>query len=126
MEKKLTNREMLNLIKEELSANAMVVDWCDHQIELLDNKNAKNSARAKEAQEKNLEIANAIVEILTAQDKLMTVTEILSLPEVATMRVENDKKELVALTNQKLSYLLNHNDRIEKIVDKKKSYFRVK
>lgn len=123
---KLTNREMLNLIKGELSANAMVVAWCDHQIELLDNKKNANSARAKEAQEKNLEIVNAIVNVLSAQDKLMTITEILAIPEVAEMRVLNDKKELVALTNQRLSYLLNHDERIEKIVDKRKSYFRVK
>lgn len=123
---KLTNREMLNLIKGELSANEMVVAWCDHQIELLDNKKNANSAKAKEAQEKNLEIVNAIVNVLSAQDKLMTITEILAIPEVAKMRVLNDKKELVALTNQRLSYLLNHDERIEKIVDKRKSYFRVK
>jgi len=123
---KLTNREMLNLIKGELSANEMVVAWCDHQIELLDNKKNANSAKVKEAQEKNLEITNAIVNVLSAQDKLMTITEILAIPEVTEMRVLNDKKELVALTNQRLSYLLNHDERIEKIVDKRKSYFRVK
>ena len=123
---KLTNREMLNLIKGELSANEMVVAWCDHQIELLDNKKNANSAKAKEAQEKNLEITNAIVEVLSARNELMTITEILAIPEVMEMRVLNDKKELVALTNQKLSYLLNHDSRIEKVIDKKKSYFRVK
>ena len=123
---KLTNREMLNLIKEELSANEMVVAWVDHQIELLDKKNATNSAKAKEVKEKDLEIVNAVIEVLKEQDKLMTITEILAIPEVAEMRVLNDKKELVALTNQKLTYLLNHNDNIEKVIDKKKSYFRVK
>ena len=123
---KLTNREMLNLIKEELSANEMVVAWVDHQIELLDKKNATNSAKAKEVKEKDLEVVNAVIEVLKEQDKLMTITEILAIPEVAEMRVLNDKKELVALTNQKLTYLLNHNDNIEKIIDKKKSYFRVK
>ena len=123
---KLTNREMLNLIKEKLSANEKVVAWVDHQIELLDKKNAMNSAKAKEVKEKDLEVVNAVIEVLKSQDKLMTITEILAIPEVAEMRVLNDKKELVALTNQKLTYLLNHNDNIEKVIDKKKSYFRVK
>lgn len=123
---KLTNREMLNLIKEELSANELVVAWVNHQIELLDKKNATNSAKAKEVKEKDLEVVNAVINVLKEQDKLMTITEILAIPEVAEMRVLNDKKELVALTNQKLTYLLNHNDNIEKVIDKKKSYFRVK
>ena len=123
---KLTNREMLNLIKEKLSANEKVVAWVDHPIELLDKKNAMNSAKAKEVKEKDLEVVNAVIEVLKSQDKLMTITEILAIPEVAEMRVLNDKKELVALTNQKLTYLLNHNDNIEKVIDKKKSYFRVK
>ena len=100
---KLTNREMLNLIKEELSANANVVAWCDHQIELLDNKKNANSAKSKENQETAL-----------------TITDILALPEIKAIVVE-DKP----LTNQKLSYLLNHDNRITREVVKKKAYFKV-
>lgn len=117
---KLTNREMLNLIKGELSANEMVVAWCDHQIELLDNKKNANSAKVKEAQEKNLEITNLVVEALKENGMPLTVTEILELPKVKVIKVE-DKP----LTNQKLSYLLNHDERIVRIVDKKKAYFKV-
>ena len=117
---KLTNREMLNLIKEELSANANVVAWCDHQIELLDNKKNANSAKVKENQEKNVAITNVVVEALKEVDSPMTITEILALPKVAEIRVE-DKP----LTNQKLSYLLNHDTRISRVVDKKKAYFKV-
>ena len=117
---KLTNREMLNLIKGELSANEMVVAWCDHQIELLDNKKNANSAKVKEAQEKNLEITNLVVEALKAKGTPLTITEILELPEVKEIRVE-DKP----LTNQKMSYLLNHDTRITREVVKKKAYFTV-
>lgn len=117
---KLTNREMLNLIKGELSANAMVVAWCDHQIELLDNKKNANSAKVKEAQEKNLEITNIVIEALSNQEKPMTITEILELPEVKEIKVE-DKP----LTNQKLSYLLNNDSRITREAIKKKAYFKV-
>ena len=117
---KLTNREMLNLIKGELYDNDMVVAWCDHQIELLDNKKNANSAKVKEAQEKNLEITNLVVEALQKVEKSMTITEILELPEVKAIVVE-DKP----LTNQKLSYLLNHDNRITREVVKKKAYFKV-
>lgn len=117
---KLTNRQMLNLIKEELSANEMVVAWCDHQIELLDNKKNANSAKAKENQEKNLEITNVVVGALQNVERPMTITEILELPEVKEIKVE-DKP----LTNQKLSYLLNNDNRITREVIKKKAYFKV-
>lgn len=117
---KLTNREMLNLIKEELSANEMVVAWCDHQIELLDNKKNANSAKVKENQEKNVAITNVVVEVLSKVDNGMTITEILELPEIKAIKVE-DKP----LTNQKLSYLLNHDQRFSKEVIKKKAYFKV-
>ena len=117
---KLTNREMLNLIKEELSANEMVVAWCDHQIELLDNKKNANSAKVRENQEKNVAIANVVIEALKATGKSLTITEILELPEVASVRVEDRP-----LTNQKLSYILNHDTRVEREVMKKKAYFKV-
>lgn len=117
---KLTNREMLNLIKEELSANEMVVAWCDHQIELLDNKKNANSAKVKEAQEKNVAITNVVVEALQEKNMPLTVTEILALPKVASIEVEGKP-----LTNQKLSYLLNHDTRVSRMVEKKKAYFKV-
>ena len=117
---KLTNREMLNLIKGELSANEMVIAWCNHQIELLDNKKNANSAKVKENQEKNTEIANIVINALKSVERPLTITEILELPEVASIRVE-DKP----LTNQKLSYLLNHDNRITREVVKKKAYFKV-
>ena len=117
---KLTNREMLNLIKEELSANEMVVAWCDHQIELLDNKKNANSAKVKEAQEKNAAITEIVVEALKEANEPMTITEILALPKVAEIKVE-DKP----LTNQKLTYLLNSSTKVTRQVVKKKAYFTV-
>lgn len=125
MEKKLTNREMLNLIKEELSANELVVAWVEHQIELLDKKNVANSAKAKANQEKMVEVANTIVEALKESAKPLTITEILDLPKVKEIKVENDKNELVSLSNQRVSYLLNHDNRVTRVVVKKKAYFQV-
>lgn len=122
---KLTNRQMLNLIKEELSANELVVAWVDHQIELLDKKNVANSAKAKANQEKMVEVANALVEALKESATPLTITEILDLPQVKEIKVENDKNELVSLSNQRVSYILNHDNRVTREVVKKKAYFKV-
>ena len=79
-------------------------------------------------QDENIEVANKIVEVLKETDKLVTVTELLANPVVSEIRVYNEDTKVVdkALTNQKLTYILNHDSRIEKVIDKKKSYFRVK
>ena len=124
--KKITKRDNLNYLIEKYGDDPRVVAYATHEIELLDNKNSskKPSVSATE----NVEIANKLVEILKDNDKLMTVTEILALPVVSEIRVYNEDTKVVdkALTNQKLTYILNHDSRIEKVIDKKKSYFRVK
>ena len=125
-EKKITKRDTLNYLIETYANDTRVVEFAKHEIELLDNKNSskKPSVSATE----NVEIANKIVEILKDNDKLMTVTEILALPVVSEIKVYNEETKVSdkAVTNQKLTYILNHDSRIEKIVDKKKSYFRVR
>ena len=125
-EKKITKRDVLNHIIETYANDTMVVEFAKHEIELLDKKNS-SKAISKSATE-NVEIANKIVEVLKETDKLVTVTELLANPVVSEIRVYNEDTKAVdkALTNQKLTYILNHDSRVEKIVDKKKSYFRVK
>ena len=125
-EKKITKRDVLNHIIETYANDTMVVEFAKHEIELLDKKNS-SKATSKVATE-NIEVANKIVEVLKETDKLVTVTELLANPVVSEIRVYNEDTKVVdkALTNQKLTYILNHDSRIEKVIDKKKSYFRVK
>ena len=125
-EKKITKRDVLNHIIETYANDTMVVEFAKHEIELLDKKNS-SKATSKVATE-NIEVANKIVEVLKETDKLVTVTELLANPVVSEIRVYNEDTKAVdkALTNQKLTYILNHDSRVEKIIDKKKSYFRVK
>jgi len=124
--KKITKRDVLNHIIETYANDTMVVEFAKHEIELLDKKNS-SKATSKVATE-NIEVANKIVEVLKETDKLVTVTELLANPVVSEIRVYNEDTKAVdkALTNQKLTYILNHDSRVEKIIDKKKSYFRVK
>lgn len=123
-EKKITKRDNLNYLIEKYGDDPRVVEFATHEIELLDNKNSskKPSVSATE----NVEIANKLVEILKASDNAMTITEILDLPEVKEIKVYNeDTKEVdKALSNQRVSYILNNDNRVVREVVKKKAYFK--
>lgn len=72
MMKKITKRDNFNalLAIEAVSANSQLVDFINHELELLDKKNSTG----KPATDKNAEYKAVILDIL--QDKKMTVTEI--------------------------------------------------
>lgn len=122
--KKITKRDNLNYLIEKYGDDPRVVAYATHEIELLDNKNSskKPSVSATE----NVEIANKLVEILKASEVPMTITEILDLPEVKEIKVYNeDTKEVdKALSNQRVSYILNNDNRVVREVVKKKAYFK--
>ena len=122
--KKITKRDNLNYLIEKYGDDPRVVEFATHEIELLDNKNSskKPSVSATE----NVEIANKLVEILKASEVPMTITEILDLPEVKEIKVYNeDTKEVdKALSNQRVSYILNNDNRVVREVVKKKAYFK--
>ena len=123
-EKKITKRDTLNYLIETYGNDTRVVEFARHEIELLDNKNSskKPSVSATE----NVEIANKLVEVLKASEKPLTITEILDLPEVKEIKVYNeDTKEVdKVLSNQRVSYILNHDTRVSRVVVKKKAYFK--
>ncbi len=122
--KQITKRDNLNYLIEKYGDDPRVVAYATHEIELLDNKNSskKPSVSATE----NVEIANRLVEILKASEKALTITEILELPEVKEIKVYNeDTKEVdKALSNQRVSYILNNDNRVVREVVKKKAYFK--
>jgi len=115
----MTKRENFEAIKniEAVSANADLVAFIDHEIELLNRKSSK-SGKPTAKQVENEGIKNILVEILADADGGMTVTEILT-----DSRVEG-------MTNQKVSALLNAmvkaNDRVDKVTEKKVSRFFLK
>jgi len=124
-EKKITKRDVLNHIIETYANDTMVVEFAKHEIELLDKKNSSKSV-SKSATE-NIEIANTLVEVLTEVGRKMTITEILELDRVKAIKVYNeDTKEVdKSLSNQRVSYILNHDNRFKREVEKKKAYFSI-
>lgn len=118
----MTKREMFNAIKavSEVAANEEMVAFIDHEIELLSRKRS-GSGKPTKNQEKNVEIKNVIVQILTDAENGMTATEILNV-------FKADYPQFGVESNQKVSSLtkqLVDDGVIVKVVDKKKSYFTV-
>lgn len=125
-EKKITKRDVLNHIIATYGNDKMVVEYAQHEIELLDRKNSSKSV-SKTATE-NIELANTLYEVLSNVDRVMTISDILAIPEIALIRVYNeDTKETdKPLSTSKLSYILNNDNRFVRTENKKKAYFSVK
>lgn len=113
MANKITKVEMLTRIKAEVSANVEMVEFIDHEIELL-NKKAQNK-KATKTQIENVGIKATILEVL-GKIGSGTATDI-----------QNADESLKALSNQKVSALLKQMGEVDKTVikniDKKKSIF---
>ena len=116
MTKKMTKREMYEQIKANYNLTDEEVAFIDHELELLAKKNASTGERKPTATQKaNEGIKDVIVDVLADNGGQMTVTEI-------AKAIDGD------YTNQKISALVRQliaDGRVEKIVDKRKSYFKV-
>ena len=113
---KMTKREMFEMIKGVCANDTRIVEFCEHEIELLNRKSSKNTQTKTQIENEN--IKGAIVNALTEIAKPVTITEMQEL-----------NTEMANYSNQKLSALLKQlveNDKkVVKTVDKKKSYFTI-
>lgn len=120
MEKKMTKKDFYNLIKTEMSDNQAVVDFCNHEIELLDKKRTNGNKKGNEQVNKTMEIVyNALVSV----GRPITATEL-----IATNLLNDIKNDLGMITTQKVSAYLNKlvaENKVEKFVEKKKTYFKI-
>ena len=123
MEKKLTKKEMFEKIKGVCADNSEIVDFCNHEIELLSRKNSKSGAT--KTQKENEIVANMLIEELAKVGKPITITDLMNTSEIVKgYTLENGNN----LTNQKISAIfkqLVESNKIVKVVDKKKSYFSI-
>ena len=123
MEKRLTKKDYFEMIKGVCADRTDIVDFCNHEIELLSRKNSKSGAT--KTQKENEIVANMLVEELAKVGKPITITDLMNTS--ATIKgytLENGNN----LTNQKISAIfkqLVESQRIVKVVDKKKSYFSI-
>ena len=123
MEKRLTKKDYFEMIKGICADRTDIVDFCNHEIELLSRKNSKSGAT--KTQKENEIVANMLIEELAKVGKPITITDLMNTSEIIKgYTLENGNN----LTNQKISAIfkqLVESQKIIKVVDKKKSYFSI-
>lgn len=114
---KVTKRDMFNTIMAECASNAAIVEFCQHEIELLDKKSAKGNGKLSKTQAENVELKGTILKVLREYGgEGRTISDL----------IKENADVLGGYTNQKLSALMRQliaEGLVEKVVDKKKSYF---
>ena len=119
-EKKITKRESFTEIAELLRGlgKERLAGVMEHELELLAKKNASGNGKMTETQKANENIKTEIVENLEANpNKLYTITEMIKEFECCK-----------PYTNQKISALLKQlvaDGKVEKLEEKRKSYFKL-
>ena len=121
MEKKMTKREFYNEIMELATANERqdIVEFCEHEIELLDKKKSNGKAKVNETMSANIDLVYAK---LSGLNEKVTATELIS-----KTNLEPLANEFGIVTVQKVSAYLNklvECGKVEKTTEKKKTYFK--
>ena len=114
--KKMTKRDYFNELLEiaEVKENKAMVEFINHELELLEKKNASKSNSMTKEQKANEDLKNQIIEEME-QDKKYTVSDM--------------QKELPCckeLSNQKISALIRqlvNEGVVKRVEEKRKAYF---
>ena len=116
--KKITKREKFEMLANitEVKANPMLVEFIEHELELLAKKNSAEK-KPTAVQVENEGIKSVIVETLTSKGEKMTISE-----------MQKANEELAGLSNQRISALvrqLKEDGKIERVEEKRKAYFKI-
>lgn len=116
--KKTTKREYYEIIKSKLADNAEIVAFCDHEIELLENrkKTVDGEKKLTPKQKENLALVATILDNMEV-DTIYSISDMQRKIEVC--------KEL---TNQKISSLIRQamsDGTIERVEVKGKAFFKL-
>lgn len=120
---KMTKKDYFAKIKGLLAKESDIVAFCDHELELLAKKNT--SRGETKTQKENAVLNEQILDILATLDEAKTVTELINETEIGKITFGKDQK---AMTNQKLSRLVNDLAKDNKVVRteiKGTAYFKI-
>lgn len=115
--KKLTKRDYFNKLLglDEVRKDKDLIEFINHELDLLARKNSTERKPTAE-QIANENLKDVIYNVLKASATMMTITE-----------MQKANEELADFSNQKLSALIRQmkdDGKVEKIEDKRKSYFK--
>ena len=119
---KMTKKEYFAKIKELLANESDIVEFCDRELALLAKKNASRGETA--TQKENAVISEQVLEILASVGVAKTITDLINDTEIGKITFGKDKK---AMSNQKLSRLLNDlakDNKVVRTVVKGVAYFK--
>ena len=113
MSNKLTKRDYFNslLAINEVASKPELVNFINHELELLEKKNKSRSNELTETQKENIELGKEIVEFISKKGKELTTKEI---------------REHFGVTAQKVTPImatLAENGKVTKRVDKRITYY---
>ena len=111
----MTKREMFALIAETCASNTVIVDFCNHEIELLNHK-SNGIRKPSKNQIENITYKESILGILAEADRAMTISEIQTYPEVAMLK----NQRISALVTQ-----LKNEGKVNRVEVKRKAYFEL-
>ena len=119
-EKKMTKAQKFEVLKSipAVASNEMLVEFIDHEIELLTRKNTTEK-KPTAKQTANDGIKATIVEVLTADpNRLFTITEL-------TKTVPNLPEDMTPQRMSALVRQLKDAGVVERIEEKRVAYFRI-
>ena len=120
-----TRKEMFTRVSDFLAqygADTEMIDFINHQIELLSRKKPTGEGGLTKEQEENLACTEAIFEQMETGRKYGVAELMKELPMVAEWNSSHDKE----MTSQKFASLIKpliEDGRIEKITEKRKVYY---
>ena len=117
---KITKRQKFEMLKALVADNAMLVEFIDHEIELLDKKKSNGNAKANEKMDSQVTLVyNALVSV----GRAVTASELIAETDLSALANE----EGVVSTAKVTSYLqkLLPTGKVANYKDKKKSYYKV-
>lgn len=120
-EKKITKREKFEMLAkiEAVAKNPMLVEFIEHELELLAKKSASGTGKLTATQKENENVKSAILEEMSNEpNRLFSVSEMIKLFPACN---ELSLPKVTALVTQ-----LAKADLVERIEEKRKAYFRYK
>ena len=116
----MTKKEMYNLIATRNADDTEIVEFCKHEIELLDRKKSNGNSKANKQVADNVEL---VYNALVGYGKPATVSDLIKYTDLTALVTDSE----IVSTQKVSAYLkkLVDNGRVAKYTDKKKTYFSI-
>ena len=125
-EKKMTQREAISYVLENCELPEKIADKLKAMIAQIEKKSASGSGKLTKGQEANMKFKTVIIEEMTANpNKIYTITDLIKSIDVLS---EYRDGEGNPISNQKVSALVSQlvkDGKVERITEKRRSYFKI-